>query len=67
MRTLENLINHTSGRKKKVMLKFLKKTLAVCMIGFGLGVLLVLLLPITGWLFIIGVLVVIVGLIWLSC
>ncbi len=49
------------------MLKFLKKTLAVCMIGFGLGVLLVLLLPITGWLFIIGVLVVIVGLIWLSC
>ncbi|MCI8961520.1 MAG: hypothetical protein HFJ18_01160 [Clostridia bacterium] len=49
------------------MLKFLKKTLAVCMIGFGLGVLLVLLLPITGWLFIIGVAVVIVGLIWLSC
>ena len=49
------------------MLKFLKKTLAVCLIGFGLGVLLVLLLPITGWLFIIGVGVVIVGLIWLSC
>lgn len=49
------------------MLKFLKKTLAVCMIGFGLGVLLVLLLPITGWLFIIGVAVVVVGLIWLSC
>ncbi len=49
------------------MLKFLRKTLAVCMIGFGLGVLLVLLLPITGWLFIIGVAVVVVGLIWLSC
>ena len=49
------------------MLKFLKKTLAVCMIGFGLGVLLVLLLPITGWLFIIGVAVVVIGLIWLSC
>lgn len=49
------------------MLKFLKKTLAVCMIGFGLGVLLVLLLPLTGWLFIIGVAVVIIGLIWLSC
>lgn len=49
------------------MLKFLRKTLAVCMIGFGLGVLLVLLLPITGWLFIIGVIVVIVGLMWLSC
>ena len=53
--------------KEKASQKFLKKTLAVCMIGFGLGVLLVLLLPITGWLFIIGVLVVIVGLIWLSC
>jgi hypothetical protein len=37
------------------------------MIGFGLGVLLVLLLPLTGWLFIIGVAVVIIGLIWLSC
>lgn len=49
------------------MLKFLRKTLAVCMIGFGLGILLVLLLPLTGWLFIIGVAIVIVGLIWLSC
>lgn len=49
------------------MLKFLKKTFAVCLIGFGLGILLVLLLPLTGWLFIIGVGVVIVGLIWLSC
>ena len=49
------------------MLKFFKKTLAVCMIGFGLGVLLVLLLPITGWLFIIGVAIVVIGLIWLSC
>lgn len=49
------------------MLKLLKKTLAVCMIGFGLGMLFVLLLPICGWLFIIGVIVIIVGLIWLSC
>ncbi len=49
------------------MLKFLKKTLAVCMIGFGLGMLFVLLLPLCGWLFIIGVVIVIVGLIWLSC
>jgi len=49
------------------MLKLLRKTLAVCMIGFGLGVLLVLLLPLTGWLFIIAVAVVIIGLIWLSC
>ena len=49
------------------MFKLLKKTLAVCMIGFGLGILFVLLLPICGWLFIVGVVVVIVGLIWLSC
>ena len=49
------------------MLKVLKKTLGVCLIGFGLGILLVLLLPIAGWLFIIGVAIVLVGLIWLSC
>ena len=49
------------------MLKLLKKTLGVCLIGFGLGILLVLLLPIAGWLFIIGVAVVAMGLIWLSC
>ena len=46
---------------------FLKKTLAVCLIGLGLGVLLVLLLPISGWLFIIGLTVVCVGLMWLAC
>lgn len=49
------------------MLKLLKKTLAVCMIGFGLGMLFVLLLPLCGWLFIIGVVVVALGLFWLSC
>ncbi len=38
--------------------KMLKKTLAVCLIGLGLGILLVLLLPLTGWLFIIGVAVI---------
>lgn len=47
------------------MCKILKKTLAVCLIGLGLGILLVLLLPISGWLFIIGVVVVSVGLMWL--
>ena len=46
---------------------FLKKTLGVCLIGLGLGILLVLLLPITGWLFMIGAIVMIVGLIWLAC
>lgn len=49
------------------MIKFLKKTLAVCLIGLGLGILLVLLLPITGWLFLIGVTVVLVGIMWLAC
>lgn len=46
---------------------FLRKTLAVCLIGLGLGILLVLLLPITGWLFIIGVAVICVGFAWLAC
>lgn len=49
------------------MLCALKKTLGVCLIGLGLGILLVLLLPISGWLFAIGIAVVIVGLAWLSC
>ena len=48
------------------MLEALKKTIGVCLIGLGLGILLVLLLPISGWLFAIGVVVVAVGLMWLS-
>ncbi len=43
----------------------LKKTIGVCLIGIGLGVLLVLLLPITGWLFLIGAAILIIGLMWL--
>ncbi len=49
------------------MIKALKKTIGVCLIGLGLGILLVLLLPLSGWLFTIGVTIIIVGLIWLSC
>ena len=49
------------------MLGILKKTLGVCLIGLGLGMLLVLLLPITGWLFIIGLIVICVGFMWLAC
>ncbi len=49
------------------MLCALKKTIGVCLIGLGLGILLVLLLPISGWLFAIGVAIVITGLAWLSC
>ena len=49
------------------MLCALKKTIGVVLIGIGLGILLVLLLPLTGWLFIIGVAPARVGLIWLAC
>ena len=49
------------------MIKLFQKTLAICLIGLGLGILLVLLLPITGWLFIIGVVLVSVGFMWLAC
>lgn len=49
------------------MIKLFRKTIAICLIGLGTGILLVLLLPITGWLFIIGSAVVCVGLMWLAC
>lgn len=49
------------------MFGILKKTCGVCLIGLGLGILLVLLLPITGWLFLIGTAILILGLMWLSC
>lgn len=49
------------------MLCALKKTIGVCFIGLGLGILLVLLLPLSGWLFAIGIIIVIVGLMWLAC
>lgn len=49
------------------MFGILKKTCGVCLIGLGLGILLVLLLPISGWLFLIGIAILILGLIWLSC
>ena len=44
-----------------------KKTIGVCFIGLGLGILLVLLLRIAGWLFIIGLAITAVGLAWLVC
>ena len=49
------------------MFKLLRKTIAICLIGFGLGMLLVLLLPISGWLFIIGLVIIAVGFMWLCC
>lgn len=48
-------------------MRILKKTLAVCLIGFGLGILMVILLPFTGWLFLLGIVIVAVGLMWLTC
>ena len=45
------------------MFRALKKTIAVCLIGLGLGILLVLLLPIAGWLFLIGVAIISIGIV----
>ena len=61
-----NIIYKNSGGNKD-MVKLFRKTIAICLIGLGLGILLVLLLPITGWLFIIGVAVICVGFMWLAC
>ncbi len=49
------------------MFRLLKRTIGVCLIGLGLGVLLVLLLPITGWLFLIGIAILAIGIMWLFC
>lgn len=49
------------------MFEALKRTIGVCLAGIGIGVLLVLLLPVAGWLFIIGAALIVVGLIWLFC
>ena len=47
------------------MFRLLKRTIGVCLVGMGLGILLVLLLPIAGWLFIIGAVILVLGFIWL--
>ncbi len=46
------------------MFGLLRKAIAMCLIGLGSGVLLVVLLPYTGWLFIVGVGLIAVG---ISC
>ena len=48
-------------------MKILKKTCGVCLMGFGLGILLVLFLPTIWWLILIGVIVLVVGGLWLLC
>ena len=52
---------------EEIIMKILKKTFGVCLIGLGMGILLVLFLPIVGWLFLIGVIVILVGILWLLC
>lgn len=64
---IKNNIIYKNNGGNNVMLKLFRKTLAICLIGLGLGILLVLLLPVTGWLFIIGVVVICVGFMWLAC
>ena len=46
--------------------RLLKKTIAICLIGLGVGILAVLLLPLSWWLFIFGVAIVVVGFICIS-
>ena len=48
-------------------MKILKTTIGVCLVGLGMGILLVLFLPAVGWLFLIGVVVILVGILWLLC
>ncbi|MBR4111006.1 MAG: hypothetical protein IKK43_04905 [Clostridia bacterium] len=43
----------------------LKKTFGLCMVGLGLGILLVLLLPTVGWVFGVGAILLLLGLFWL--
>jgi len=47
--------------------KLFKKTIAICLIGLGVGILAVLLLPLSWWLFIFGVAIVIIGFACISC
>lgn len=46
-------------------MNLLRKTFGVCMIGLGVGILLVLLLPLTGWIFGVGVVLLLLGIAWL--
>ena len=64
---LQKTYNNTKRVGGNCMKGFLKKTCGECLIGLGIGILMVLLLPITGWLIIIGLAVVAIGFIWLAC
>ena len=47
--------------------RLLKKTIAICLIGLGVGILAVLLLPLSWWLFIFGLGIIICGFACISC
>lgn len=47
--------------------KFFKKTIAICLIGLGTGILAVLLLPLSWWLFIFGIGIIVCGFACISC
>ena len=49
-----------------MLFDIIKKLLGFCLLGIGIGVLMVLLLPMAGWLFIIGLAISIVGFICIS-
>ena len=50
-----------------MFIEALKKTIGVAIFFFFLGILLVLLLPVAGWMFLIGVALACVGIMWLAC
>ena len=47
--------------------KVFKKTIAICLIGLGVGILTVLLLPLSWWLFIFGVGIIVGGFVCIVC
>ncbi len=49
------------------MFGLLKKAITMCLIGIGIGILLVVMLPVTGWLFIIGIGLIAVGIACFTC
>ena len=49
-----------------MLFDIVKKIIGVCLLGIGIGILLVLLLPMAGWLFIIGVAIAVVGFVCIS-
>ena len=49
-----------------MFIRLIKKIVGLCLVGMGIGILMVLLLPMAGWLFIIGLVIAIVGFICIS-